>query len=380
MKLLETLISKFFIKVQKTFSFVEEEMGELTERHRKFIFLLEMIPLEGLVKCKYFRDEGRPEISRIAIARSFIAKTFYNLSTNTMLIDRLHCDHTLRRLCGFERKSDIPSESTYSRVFHAFAEYRLPEKIHEAMVKEAFEERMVGHISRDSTAIKAREVPKRKEKKEKVSKKRGRPRQGEPIEPKESTRLEQQLHMNLTEMIQDLPKDCDVGTKKNSQGYRSTWTGYKLHIDTTDGDIPISAVLTSASVHDSQVSIPLSFMTADRCTSLYDLMDSAYDAPEIKIVSRQLGHVPIIDTNPRRNKELSNEISNEARRKKILHFKMAEDIRYNQRSASERVNARFKDEFGGNTIRVRGHAKVFCHVMFGVLVLTADQLLRLFGL
>jgi hypothetical protein len=33
--------------------------------------------------------------------------------------------------------------------------------------------------------------------------------------------------------------------------------GYKLHIHLADGGIPISCVLTSASVHDSQVAIPL---------------------------------------------------------------------------------------------------------------------------
>jgi hypothetical protein len=34
-------------------------------------------------------------------------------------------------------------------------------------------------------------------------------------------------------------------------------------------------------------------------TNLYDLMDSAYDAPEIDAKSRALGHVPIIDRHPR---------------------------------------------------------------------------------
>ena len=83
--------------------------------------------------------------------------------------------------------------------------------------------------------------------------------------------------------------------------YQETWIGYKLHIDTADGDIPVSCILTSASVHDSQVAIPLATMTAGRLINLYDLMDSAYDAAEIKAHSRELGHVPIIDVNPRRN-------------------------------------------------------------------------------
>ena len=75
--------------------------------------------------------------------------------------------------------------------------------------------------------------------------------------------------------------------------------GYKLHIDAADGGVPLSCILTSASLHDSQVAIPLATLTAARVTNLYDLMDSAYDAPEIRAHSESLGHVAIIDANPR---------------------------------------------------------------------------------
>lgn len=91
-----------------------------------------------------------------------------------------------------------------------------------------------------------------------------------------------------------------MGCKKNSKGYKKTWIGYKLHLDVIDGDIPISGILTAASLHDSQVAIPLAQMSAKRVTSLYDLMDAAYDAKEIHDVSRSLDHVPIIDDNPGR--------------------------------------------------------------------------------
>ena len=90
------------------------------------------------------------------------------------------------------------------------------------------------------------------------------------------------------------------------------WTGYKLHIDAIDGGIPVSCLLTSASVHDSQAAIPLVRLTASRVDSLYDLMDSAYDAPQIRAFSQQLGHVPIIDLNPRRRSELKAERKREA--------------------------------------------------------------------
>jgi len=131
------------------------------------------------------------------------------------------------------------------------------------------------------------------------------------------------------------------------------------------------------SLHDSQAAIPLATLSAERTTSLYDLMDAAYDAEEIRQHSRSLGHIPLIDINPRGNKALKEAREAEAQRLKRLGFQRSEDVRYHERTASERVNGRLKDEFGGRHVRVRGAAKVMCHCMFGVLALTADQLMRL---
>lgn len=55
----------------------------------------------------------------------------------------------------------------------------------------------------------------------------------------------------------------------------------------------------------------------------------------------------------------------------------ADAIRYDERSTAERLNARLKDDFGGSFVCVRGHAKVMCHLMFGILAVTADQFMRL---
>ena len=178
-------------------------------------------------------------------------------------------------------------------------------------------------------------------------------------------------------MLSDLPTHCAVGTKRNAKGHTTSWVGYKLHLDVADGDIPISAVLTSASLHDSQAAIPLATMTASRVINLYDLMDSAYDAPEIKAKSLALGHVPIIDPHPRNVPGGKEALAAEARGRRKAGYALAEEVRYNERSAAERVNGGLKDDFGGRYVRVRGHAKVFCHLMFGVLALTIDQLMRL---
>ena len=90
-----------------------------------------------------------------------------------------------------------------------------------------------------------------------------------------------------------------------------------------------------------------------------------------------MGHVPIIDVNPRRNKELKQELKEEKQRIDLLNIKTPSAQRYNERSNVERVNGRLKDEFGGKMVRVKGHAKVMAHLMFGIIALTADQLLRL---
>jgi hypothetical protein len=253
----------------------------------------------------------------------------------------------------------------------------LTQRGHEALICKTHEDRLVGHISRDATAIEAREKPTKKEKQSEQPKpKRGRPKKGEE-RPKQLKRLQRQGTMTKQEMLDDLPTECDVGTKRNSKGYKETWIGYKLHIDVADGQIPISCVLTSASLHDSQAAIPLAALSAERTTNLYDLMDAAYDAEEIRQHSRSLGHVPLIEINTRGSTALKEALEAESRRLKRIGFQLPEDVRYNERTAGERVNGRLKDEFGGRHVRVRGAAKVMCHCLFGVLALTADQLMRL---
>jgi hypothetical protein len=293
------------------------------------------------------------------------------------LIERLTVDATLRRLCGYERVRELPSEGTFSRSFAEFAHSRLPARVHEALIKKAYAGCIVGHIARDATAIEAREAPVRAvpATSETPKRKRGRPKKGEVVAPKLPRRLERQAGQTLAEMLADLPSHCNVGTKRNAKGHTTSWIGYKLHIDTADGDVPISCLLTSASVHDSQVALPLATLTAGRVTNLYDLMDSAYDVQEIHDKSRALGHMPIIDHKTRRGEKAM--IETESRAMRNAGYELCEDVRYRQRSAAERVNANLKDNSGGNHVRVRGAAKVFCHLMFGILVVTIEQIMRL---
>lgn len=338
----------------------------LTEQEERLVSILEIVQVERHVPLNIsrFQYPGRKPLDRQALARAFVAKAVYRHPTTIDLHRALQSAINLRRICGFITSGDIPSESTFSRAFAEFAEMGFGNRVHDALVKEYLSQQLIGHISRDSTAIVGREKPTKKEAKEpKEPRKRGRPAKGEQREPATEKRLDCQVKQTAEEAIRELPIVCDRGTKNNAKGYKTSWNGYKLHLDTNDIGLPISALVTSASLHDSQVAIPLIKRTSEKVVYLYDLMDAAYDAERINEISRNLGHVPIIDKN--------------GRGKEVIPMAPHEAERYKIRSSAERANSRLKEDFGANNVMVKGHAKVSLHLMFGVITLFADQLLRL---
>ena len=159
--------------------------------------------------------------------------------------------------------------------------------------------------------------------------------------------------------------------KRDTDGNTYRWRGYKAHISWGDNMMPLGCFTSSASVHDSQVVIPLMKRLSECVDSCYDLMDSAYDAESIHKVSAALGHVAIIDKNPRRGKR-----TGAADTVPCYTFVPAESIRYRERGNAERGNSRLKDGFGLRFVRVRGRDKVHLHVLFGIIALFADQLLK----
>jgi hypothetical protein len=340
----------------------------VTPFHVHFMWLLDWVPIRRFVDSPPL-GPGHPQHDRRALLRAFLAKALGNMPTTEALIDRLHADPTLRRLCGWQTRKSIPSASTFSRAFASFAQWQVLDQIHAWLVKEHAAPLLIWHVSRDSTAIPARErahkpdppAPAPTEKK-----KRGRPRKGEPPRKKEPTRIERQFNSSEAEtdaLLAELPDRCAVASKQNSKGKLEHWRGYKLHADVADDGLPLFCFTTSASVHDSQAAIPMARKTAARVTSLYDLMDAAYDVKEIKETSRLLGHVPIIDHQPgRKGKEAKVEMTPDRAR------------RFNTRTTVERFNSMLKESYGGRTVRVRGRRKVHAHLMTGVVVIFAQIL------
>lgn len=368
---------------QELFPLWQSTTGPLSPQLQLLASIISLVPLGRLLSA-HSAATGRPAKDRAALATAFIAKAVLNLPTTRDLIDRLRVDEALRRFCGWRSPRALPHESKFSRAFAEFAASELPQQLHAAVIEATQRPRLIGHIARDSTAIPARErIPEAVLEKKRAAQrgKRKRPKgafsRAKAVE--RGTRLQQQRHQKLPTMLANLPRQCDIGAKKNSQGQDQYWRGYKLHLDVADGQLPISAVLTSASVHDSQVAIPLMTLTSQRVVHLYELMDSAYDADGIHAHSRQLNHVPIIAPHSRRGTKKPSQLPKVFPVRSTPQLTWAEQDRYKERTMSERVNARLKDEFGASHVRVRGAAKVMAHLMFGVLALTVDQWLKLTG-
>ena len=350
------------------FPMLEDEIGALDEKHRQFVAVCELCAPQDHMVAYRWCGNGCPPRDRLALCKAYIAKAVWDFATTRDLIDAIRHRPALRRLCGWESLGEVPSEATFSRAFDAFARHGRPQQIHEALIKTHYGDKLAGHVSRDATAIHAREkaAVKPKTNPEPKRGKRGRRRKDEPpAPPQQVKRLQQQLQRDLQANLADLPTACDWNGKTNSQGKTEQWRGYKAHLDVIDGDIPVSFILSSASLHDSQVAIPLAQMTAERIANLYDLADAAYDAKEIREMSARLRHVAIIDHNPRRGEK--------------IEFSPAEARRYNERTAVERVNSHLHEEHGGRHVRVRGPVKVAAHLAFGLLVIAAEQMLRMLG-
>jgi hypothetical protein len=369
------------------FPLLESTVGPLSKQSKLLAAVVSLEPLARFVKSRRSHAGRRPS-NRLRLATAFFAKAIYNLPTTRHLIQRLQTDTQLRRLCGWDTVHQIPTEATFSRAFAEFATASLATRIHEAVVRHTQQQRVINYIARDSTAIAARQsLPQEQSKtppkaqapahkpyktKNGIHQRGRRGKKGPHKRAKAAERglrLERQRHMTLEQMLADLPRECSRGVKTSSQGDRKFWRGYKLHWDISDGGrIPISCLLTGASVHDSQAAIPLMRMSAERVRWQCELMDSAYDAEAIRTQSKKLGHEALIQPNPSHKRSARENA-----------FSEEDKQRFKKRTIVEQLNARLKDEFGGRMIYVRGAAKIMAHLMFGVVALTVDQLLRLSG-
>src|SRR5712691_7848626 len=230
----------------------------LTEQEKRLVKILALVHRENYVPKSSSRQwRGRPSKEREAIARSFVAKAVWGDPHTRSVLHAWRTTATLRALCGFATRREVPAASTFSRAFAEFAARGLATTVQDALVQEHLSTALSGHGSRDATAIQGREKP--------VTK--GRPAKGAQREPTEPPRLDVQRRQSAQDAIALLPTACDRGVKKNAQGYTETWNGLKLPVDVHDLGLPLRAILTSASVQESQVALPLMQLTSGTMTS-----------------------------------------------------------------------------------------------------------------
>jgi len=148
---------------------INDELGPLTVALLAVIRTLECGRIEEFVERRWC-GIGRPPKDRLALARAFVAKSVLHLPTTEALRERLHIDRPLQRICGFDTRKALPDASTFSRAFTEMTKGRVGERCHQALIEATLGDQLIGHITRDATAIEARERPvcHRKHKKAKV--------------------------------------------------------------------------------------------------------------------------------------------------------------------------------------------------------------------
>ena len=156
MPLATTISNLRYLFQDELFPAIEDRTGRLSGKHRRLIVVLDWVKVETFFPaCPV--TAGRPVADRVALAMAFIAKAVWDLPTtrHPPPDDRILSDPALRRMCGWSRCSEVPSEATFSRAFALYAKGDLPGRMHEALIRRTLgrEDVIVGHLSRDSTAI-----------------------------------------------------------------------------------------------------------------------------------------------------------------------------------------------------------------------------------
>ena len=340
---------------QGTFPFMREEVGELDEKARLFVMICEAIVKPEAFDYAKWKGLGRPPTCRMSVFKAFLFKALHDIPTTKELVSRLRLEPQSRRLCGWGSAGDIPSEAQFSVVNAEFSDRGFTEIWFDDFVRTFVDGEPCGTVSYDSAPVPVRA---------KASNAKRRLEELDPDQPEPQNRLEWQAGQDADSALEELPRDCDWGAKRDAHGKPKHWKGGKIHAAVTRDGIPVAVAYTSASLHDSQAMIPLVKKASERVKHGFDLADAAYDAKAIREACVEEGNVPVIDTNSRGG----------AKRR------MTDTERevYKDRGSDERFFSHLIDAHGGRHVRVRTPPKVLQHLMYGILVVAVEQTMRAF--
>lgn len=297
------------------------------------------------VRCDEGRSRtGRPGHTLLSVLAVHAVKLYFQEKTMTAARDRLLSSSNLRTITGM---AEVPSLSVISKKTGTLIDLVDFSSILASICSSFYKDRLVCHLSIDSTIAEAREKPVKAGKPGK--RKRGRKRKGseELAIAEEKDRLYDLMENGcVDEFFSSLEHRCSVTGKKNSKGNMEWFIGYKAHIAVDDSGIIVAHHVTGASVHDSQVAIPLMRIADERCDYLYALMDGGYTSERIETFAHSIGKVPIIDRHADRNGN-----------KKEMEPCKAE--RYKARTTVERTNSELKECFLPGKLYSRGKKGIF---------------------
>ena len=302
---------------------------------------------------KYHR-KGRIGYDLISILGIQLLKLHYKIQTTKDTLFLLEENMNLRVILSI---SDVPSPATVSRLSRDVEQIIKPTILHERLIHFYTTEmnRIIGHISIDSTTIQAREKPLKRKKEPSLPsslKKRGRKKKGSHEEQeyvKRKAKEQEEKLDYLTESpetsISELEMRCSMTAKQNSKGKKQWYIGYKAHLATDDFGVTIAYAVTGACVHDCKVAVPLLKYVYQRNDFFYALMEKGYLNPDINAYAESIERKVIIDQRAHRG---------------VAAIPMEEPtaLRYKARSTVERTNSELKDGFLPNKLyRRESHAR-----------------------
>ena len=217
---------------RRLFPALEAELGTLSALDQQFCKVFSLTDLDRFARRYEWCGNGAPPCPR-TWRRTLSLPSMSSSSPHRCAAGRAQVPPLLRQLCGWDSADEVPSEPTFSRAFAQFADDQLPQQTHEQMAKTHAGPKLVGHVSRDATAIKAPERPAAKPAPSAPAapRKHGRPKQRRSASARAAQALGTPTARTLAENLDDLPARCDVGCKRNSKGHRESWIGDKLHLD-----------------------------------------------------------------------------------------------------------------------------------------------------
>ncbi|ULO04719.1 transposase [Paenibacillus sp. 19GGS1-52] len=208
---------------------------------------LDISPFLCVVSKKAFLGAPTP-LNYAAMLQSLFIRIVERIPTIKDLRPRLKRSIEFSMDCGFSGSDGIPSEASYTRLIQKLQQSQVFQQSQEALVQQAFQEGLMDAtvVAMDATHVKARDRQPEK-KKDDVEptdtplpnkKRRRKPKSEREQWLKEQLELEEnralfekkveaQLPYTYDELVKEIPLSPAWGVKKNSEGKKVFWYGFK---------------------------------------------------------------------------------------------------------------------------------------------------------